>query len=158
MENWKDCVGFENLYQVSNLGNVRSLKCNRVKLMKKSINSKKYQYVCFLKDKQKYNCRVHRLVGDAFLVPVADKLTIDHIDHNTLNNNVSNLRWADMTDQRINTKCYSNTGHKNISQSVISKQFHVVIKRYKVMLLNVAFSTLEEAILGRDEFLTNLNS
>jgi hypothetical protein len=85
-------------------------------------------------------------VGEAFLVPIAGKLTIDHIDNNPSNNNLSNLRWADYTDQRINTKSYSNTGHKNISQSTISNKFHLVIKRYSVMLLNVAFDTVEEAL------------
>lgn len=158
MENWKDCAGFENLYQISNLGNVRSLKCNKVKPIKKGNDGKGYQSVSFMKDKAKYSRKVHRLVGEAFLVPIADKLTIDHIDQNPSNNNVSNLRWADNTDQRINTKSYSNTGHKNISQSTVSKQFHVVIKRYKVMLLNVAFNNLEEAIKCRDEFLTNLEA
>jgi len=158
MENWKDCVGFENLYQISNLGNVRSLKCNKVKPIKKGDDGKGYEAVCFQKDKKKYTLKVHRLVGQAFLIPIAGKTTIDHIDQNPSNNNVSNLRWADYTDQRINTKCYSNTGHKNISQSTISNKFHVVIKRYKIMLLNSAFDTLEEAIKGRDEFLKNLET
>tara|TARA_R110000868_G_scaffold216742_1_gene466900 strand:+ start:71 stop:550 length:480 start_codon:yes stop_codon:yes gene_type:complete len=156
MENWKDCAGFENMYQISNLGNVRSLKYNKVKPIKKGNDGKGYQSVSFMKDNAKYTRKVHRLVGEAFLVPVVGKTTIDHIDQNPSNNNVCNLRWADYTDQRINTKCYSNTGHKNISKSFISNHFHVVIKRYKSMLLNVAFPTLEEAIKGRDEFLKNL--
>jgi len=158
MENWKDCVGFENLYQISNLGNVRSFKCNKVKPLKKFTDGKKYQCVTFVKDKKKYNRSIHRLVGEAFLVPIAGKLTIDHIDNNPSNNNLSNLRWADYTDQRINTKSYSNTGHKNISMSTVSNRFHVVIKRYSVMLLNVAFDTIEEAIKRRDEFLSNLEA
>jgi hypothetical protein len=156
MEYWKPVVGFGNLYEVSNRGNVRSLKCGRVRLMKKCINKKNYEKLCLVKDNIKHTLSVHRLVGEAFLEPVEGKTTIDHIDRNTLNNNVSNLRWADMTDQCINRTQYSNTGEKNISQHIRSGQYHVVIRRYGMILLNVAFNTIEDAIKGRDEFLSML--
>ncbi len=156
MENWKSVVGFEDLYEVSNRGNVRSLKCGRVKSMKKVKNSKGYEKLCLVKDKKKYTVSVHRLVGDAFLMPIEGKTTIDHIDQNPSNNNLTNLRWADMTDQGINRGQYSNTGHKNISQSKVSGFYHIVIRRYGIILLNMCFSTLEDAIKGRDEFLLTL--
>jgi hypothetical protein len=156
MENWKSVVGFEGLYEVSDRGNVRSLKCGRVRLMKKCKDEKKYVRLCLMKDKVKHTLSVHRLVGTAFLMPIEGKTTIDHIDQNPSNNNLGNLRWADQTDQCINRKQYSNTGEKNISQSVTTRQYHVVIKRYGTMLLNVSFNTLEDAIIGRDEFLSTL--
>ena len=119
-------------------------------------NKKNYENLCLVKNKMKHTAAVHRLVGSAFLVPVEGKTTIDHIDQNPSNNNLGNLRWADQTDQGINRKQYSNTGEKNISQSIKTDRFHVVIKRYGTMLLNVAFSTIEDAIKGRDEFLATL--
>jgi hypothetical protein len=124
--------------------------------MKKSKNKKNYEHVCLVKDKMKHTLRVHRMVGDAFLMPIEGKTTIDHIDQNPANNNLGNLRWADMTDQGINRKQYSNTGEKNISQSIVSGCYHIVIRRYGTLLLNVSFNTLEDAIKGRDEFLSTL--
>jgi hypothetical protein len=156
MENWKPVVGFEGFYEVSNRGEVRSLKHKKLHYMKKHLGPQNYERICLMKDKKKHSVSVHRLVGCAFLVPVDGKTTIDHIDNNPKNNNVTNLRWADMTDQCINRGGYSNSGVKNISQSKVSGQYHVVIKRYGTMLLNVAFGTLEDAIKGRDEFLSTL--
>ena len=156
MEVWRSCVGFEGSYEVSNHGNVRSLKCGRVRVMKKSRNPENYEKLCLVKRKEKYTVSVHRLVGDAFLESVEGKTTIDHIDQNPSNNHVSNLRWADATDQNINRKQYSNTGHKNISWSSVSGNFHVLVRRYGTILLNVSFNNIQDAIKGRDEFLATL--
>jgi hypothetical protein len=156
MENWKSVVGFEGLYEVSDRGNVRSLKCGRVRRMKTCKDKKNYERLCLVKDKMKHTVAVHRLMGMAFLMPVEGKTTIDHIDQNPSNNILGNLRWADQTDQCINRAQYSNTGEKNISQSIRTEQFHVVIRRYGTILLNVAFNTIEDAIKGRDEFLSTL--
>jgi hypothetical protein len=152
MELWNPIPGFEKLYQVSNEGRVMSLKCGRTKLMKTPLCNN-YPSVCLMKDKIKYTCRVHRLVAEAFLEPVPNKPEIDHIDRNPKNNRISNLRYADRSEQAINRGAYSNTGHKNISQHQFTGWFHVVIRRHGVVLLNTAHSTLEEAIFQRDAYL-----
>lgn len=156
MEHWKSVVGYEGLYEVSNHGSVRSLKCGRIREMSKARNPKNYEFVCLMKEGTKNTCRVHRMVGEAFLPPVEGKETIDHIDRNPQNNHVSNLRWADSTEQNINRNTQSNTNHKNISQSVITGNYHVVIRRYGNMLMNAAFHSLDEAIAARDEYLSSL--
>jgi len=152
MELWNPIRGFETLYQVSSEGRVMSLKCGRTKLMK-TPTANGYPSVCLIKDKIKYSCRVHRLVAEAFLQPVQDKPEIDHIDRNPSNNRVVNLRYADRSDQCINRGAYSNTGHKNISQHLSSGWYHTLIKRRGMIVLNVAHSTLEEAIFNRDAYL-----
>lgn len=158
METWKPVKNFDGLYEVSNRGNVRSLKCGRVRAMKKCRDPNNYERLCLVKNKMKFSVSVHRMVGEAFLIPVDGKTTIDHIDKNPSNNDLSNLRWADMTDQGINRNQYSNTGEKNISQSIVSGFFHVVIRRYGTILLNTSFNNLEDAIKGRDEFISFLET
>jgi len=152
MELWNPVRGFEDLYQISNQGRVMSLKCGRTKLMKTPLSGG-YPCVCLVKEKTKHSLRVHRLVAEAFLEPVDNKPEIDHIDRNRTNNHVSNLRYADRSDQAINRGAYSNTGHKNISQHQFSGWYHVLIKRHGVIVLNSAHSTLEEAIFNRDAYL-----
>jgi hypothetical protein len=152
MELWNPIRGFENLYQVSNEGRVMSLKCNRTKIMK-TPPCNGYPAVCLVKDKIKHTCRVHRLVAEAFLQPVPNKTEIDHKDRNPKNNRVSNLRYADRSEQAINRGAYSNTGHKNISQHYETGWFHIVIKRQGTIFVNTAHSSLEEAIFQRDAYL-----
>lgn len=96
-EVWKPIVGYEGLYEVSNLGRVKTLKINndkarhqKTKILKQCKNSSGYLIVN-LSNKTK---RVHRLVAMTF-IPNPNKLPIiNHKDGNKLNNNVSNLEWC----------------------------------------------------------------
>jgi hypothetical protein len=98
-EIWKDIPRYKGLYQVSNLGNVKSLPrevCNyrgcfisKEKFLKQRI-SKNYHSVR-IKNK---TIRVHQLVAMAFLnhTPCGHKLVVDHINHNKLDNRLENLQ------------------------------------------------------------------
>jgi len=110
MENeiWKDVVGYEGLYQVSNLGRVRSLDryielSNQYKLHKRfvkgkllnpSLNTYGYPHVGLIKDKKQKTVVVHRLVAEAFLDNPLNKKEVNHIDENKENAKLSNLEWA----------------------------------------------------------------
>lgn len=96
MEIWKDIKGYEGLYQVSNLGNVKSLNYNKTKkekVMKPYKDSQGYLQV-ELKGKAHI---VHLLVARAFIPQEENKMEINHKDKNKLNNNVNNLEWCDRT-------------------------------------------------------------
>lgn len=106
MEVWKDIKGYEGLYQVSNLGNVRSLdrsvkRANgrlkkKGKLLKLTPNSSGYLRVLLKADGVGKYWFVHRLVALHFVDnPRESKNNIvNHLDCNFLNNSVDNLEWT----------------------------------------------------------------
>ena len=101
-EIWKDIEGYEGLYQVSNLGRVKSLDKKRLnsdaiikgKILKPWDNSHGYLQVKFLKDGTKKMPKVHRLVAQAFLRSDNERNFVNHIDGNKSNNNIDNLEWV----------------------------------------------------------------
>lgn len=92
-EIWKDIKGYENLYQVSNFGNVKSFY-NKSHLLKLKPDKYGYISVTLVKEKKKKRKRVHRLVAEAFIENTNNYLVINHIDGNKQNNNVNNLEWC----------------------------------------------------------------
>lgn len=100
-EVWRSVLEYEGLYEVSNLGRVRSLprySCKqRIKGRMLKPSGWPYLHVTLHRDGSYKNAMVHRLVAQAFL-PNPDNLSeVDHIDHNRFNNSVDNLRWVDAT-------------------------------------------------------------
>lgn len=96
-EIWKDIAGFEGLYQVSNLGNVRSLNYARKHIIKNltpHLGTNGYLRICFHKRPLHLGREVHRLVAEAFLPNQNNLPQVNHIDENRLNNRVENLEWC----------------------------------------------------------------
>lgn len=117
-EYWKPIFNYEGLYEVSNLGNVRSLnyyrKSGKIKVLKVSVKKNGYRQVVLCKNKIKKSYNVHRLVAEAF-IPNPDKLPeVDHIIpvSNGGTDEVWNLRWVIHPDNMNN-----NISRKNISNS-----------------------------------------
>lgn len=101
MEEWKDIEGYEGLYQVSNLGNVKSLgnnKSRKEKLLKPGKNKSNYLTVVLCKNGEHKTCKVHRLVANAFIPKIDGKTHVDHIDGNPSNNVYTNLRWCSQAE------------------------------------------------------------
>lgn len=93
-EIWKPVVGFEGLYEVSNLGRVKSLprRTTRGGLMTLDYHLTGYVYVGLSDGKRKKTCRVHRLVLEAFTDYRSGRgLVIDHKDCDKTNNRLDNL-------------------------------------------------------------------
>ena len=99
-EIWKKIItpdGIYENYQVSNLGNIRSLNYNHTgkeKILKQNENRYGYMQVRLCKNSETKNYTVHRLVAMAFMPNVMNYKCIDHRDTNKHNNNVLNLVWC----------------------------------------------------------------
>lgn len=96
-EIWKDVPEYEGTYQISNLGNIRSLNYNnnkKTKNISQRIHKNGYLTVTICKNKIKKNKSVHRLVALAFLPNPNNYKCVNHIDGNKLNNYVENLEWC----------------------------------------------------------------
>ena len=97
IEIWRDIIGYEGMYQISNTGNVKSLvrKNNKVeKILKPAINTEGYKHVILFKNKVSHNTRIHRLVARHFIENPLNKKCVNHIDGVKTNNNVTNLEWV----------------------------------------------------------------
>lgn len=104
-EQWKDIKGYEELYQVSNLGKIKSLpriKQNgtgcyytKEKILKPRKDKNGYHTVILWKDKKGKSFKIHRLVAMTFIENPNNYPEVNHKDENKKNNSVSNLEWCD---------------------------------------------------------------
>ena len=115
-EIWKDIQGYEGLYQVSNLGRVKSLGRNvkrpltkigyvwqPERILKGRKDTKGYLRVVLYKDQISKGFKVHRLVAVAFIPNPENKPEVDHINRDVSDNNVKNLRWASHKENMNNS-------------------------------------------------------
>lgn len=107
MEEWRDIKCFEGIYQVSNLGRVKSLDRKKIqfngynysektykgKILKPAI-VRYYERVLLQNKDIKKNYFIHRLVAEAFIPNPNNYNCVNHKDENKLNNNVENLEWC----------------------------------------------------------------
>lgn len=109
VEVWKDVVGFEAHYEVSNLGQVKRKKGlthyidGRIArfsetILKPTIDKKGYEKVYLSVGSKKHSKRVHRIVAIAFIPNSENKAHVNHIDCDKRNNSVQNLEWMTNTE------------------------------------------------------------
>lgn len=92
---WKDIIGYEGLYQISNCGEVKSYVRKGGDKLKQVVDHQGYKSVVLCKKKVKRRFKIHRLVAKAFIPNFYNLPVINHIDENKSNNKVNNLEWCD---------------------------------------------------------------
>lgn len=165
MEIWKDIDGYEGLYQVSNLGRIKSFVKWDVynkyhyeeRILKPFKNNKGYLEISLVKDKTRSNKFIHRLVANAFIPKIQGKNIVNHKDFNPLNNNVENLEWVTQKENTIysveNMKHRKSITHSNTNEKYIT--YRESQKKYRITIDKKEYSakTLKEAIILRNKIL-----
>ena len=105
MEQWKDIKGYDGHYQISNLGNVKSIKKQQHKILVQFLCGSGYLKFSLSLNSTVKNKMVHRLVAESFL-GLNEDMQVNHIDENKLNNNLSNLEYV---SGRVNIQKYYST-------------------------------------------------
>lgn len=121
METWKSIVGYEGCYEVSNAGNVRSVRrincygrlCGGITLIPHENSRTGYAQVSLCKDGVRRMYSVHRLVALAFVSMRDGANTVNHKNENKLDNRAENLEWVSLPENlRYGTHTLRATAHK----------------------------------------------
>ena len=126
---WRDVVGYEGLYKVSEYGDVLSLNYNHTgnkKLLKQNNDGRGYLQVDLYKNGSSKKCKIHKIVATAFCEGADYFSVVNHMDEDKTNNHYSNLEWC--------------TSEYNTRYSL-----YKVEKRVKCVELNKEFKSLTEA-------------
>lgn len=119
LEEWKEVPGFEEIYEVSTTGRVRSLdrvvdhpvsikKTVRGRELKPARKKSGYYHVNLQKGGKQHTKYIHRLVLEVFVSPCPEGMECRHLDYDQSNNNLSNLEWGthkeNCLDRSLNRK------------------------------------------------------
>jgi len=136
-------------YEVNNVGEVRNIETLRI--LKSFKNNQGYFNVNLCKNGIKKEFLVHRLVALAFIENPENKLCVDHRDGNKTNNNLTNLRWATLSENSRNRKIdITNTsGTKGVSFYKRNNKWRTQIRINEKNIHLGYFETIEDAIEAR---------
>lgn len=131
-EIWKPVTGYEGLYEVSNLGRVKSLRNNII--MKDFLSNKGYKLIKLSKEKARKAYSIHRLLAQAFISNKENKKYINHLNGIRNDNNINNLEWVTGRENNLHTSriMKRNTGETHGSAKLKKKD----ILEIRIMLRN----------------------
>ena len=155
-EEWRDIKGYEGLYQISNLGRIKSLKDNHGKYREKILkpgNSNGYFYVDLCKNSKGKLFKIHRLVAIHFIENPNNYPEVNHKDENSTNNCVDNLEWC--------TREYNNsygTRNKRASEKLKGSK-NPKSRKVQCITTGKKFNTIREAgeYYGLSQSITDVN-
>ena len=142
METWKSIAGYEGIYEVSDLGRIKSLKHGNERILKPGKQTCGYLQVCLRKDGHTKRLFVHRLVADAFIQNPNNLETVNHKDEVKTNNVASNLEWMSQKDN-LNY----GTHNKRMAEA-LSKQVQMLDKSTDELLATFPSTMEAERVTG----------
>jgi len=145
MENWRPIENYEN-YLISNLGEVKNIK--RDKKLSLNLSKDNRVSVVLYKNNKGKRIRIHRLVAKAFIENPENKPQIDHIDRNSSNNRVDNLRWATCRENQLNKGISKNnrSGAKGVWWDKINSKWIAKISLNNKMLYIGSYFNFDDAV------------
>ena len=170
-EIWKDIKDYEGIYQVSNLGRVKSIarkvkysrgnhsyyQYQQERLLSANQKSNGYLEYSLYKDSKRTHKYIHRLVADAFIDNSNNLPVVNHIDEDKQNNKVDNLEWCTVSynntyGTRIDRKV-KNTDYRKNSRKIIGEKNNIRIVFYSIVaakkITNINRSSIESVLSGR---------
>lgn len=99
-EEWKPVKGYEDFYQISNLGNISNYR----KVLKPFINNSGYQVIDLRVNGIRKKFLIHRLVAKHVIVNPQNLKVVNHKDGNKLNNSVDNLEWCTNSENILHAR------------------------------------------------------
>jgi hypothetical protein len=173
MEIWKDIIDYEGIYQISNLGRVKSLErtvfVNRKKgayfltykekIMKNFCDSYGYFMIALMKDGKKKTKKIHKLVAIAFLghTPCGYNEVVDHINNNHKDNRVENLRLVTARENTYKDKPIGKYT-SNYKGVYYDKSQNKWIARINIKFESFNLGSFKNEIDARDKYLLALNN
>lgn len=153
---WKDVIGFEGLYYISEYGDIRSSYKSK-KILKPKKDKDGYSGVALFKSGKHHHLRVHRLVAQAFLENPDNLPVVNHKDLDVRNNHYSNLEWCTPTH---NTKhYYENRDSKRVLSSLSKEELISLVEQYQagksqkelksIFNLDCRADAISEVVTGR---------
>lgn len=153
-EEWRPVVGWEDYYMVSSFGRVVSLirfkrfsdrngyyTKPRIKIQTLGFGKDPYYVVQLNNNNEQHTYKTHRLVAEAFIPNPNNLNEVDHINRNTKDNRVCNLRWCSHKENmnNKNTTSYMSSVHKgklllNSRKPVVCLKNNSVIKTYNYVV------------------------
>jgi hypothetical protein len=152
IEIWKNIPNYEGLYQISNLGNVKSFprhgtRTKEERILKQSLDTSGYPQVCLTKNSNKKTWLIHILLGKLFIDNPHNKPEINHKDGIKTNYSLDNLEWNTKKENMIHavknglhTRGESHSSSKLTEKKVLKIRELYASKAYSISKLSNLFS------------------
>jgi len=138
-EIWKSVIGYEGLYEVSNLGRIKSLpkKQQRNTIILRPVKYSKYNHliVCLVNDKIRKMHTIHKLVLNAFIGPRPSGMECRHLDSNARNNTLENLKWGTPKENCLDRIKLNRQYVFDVKNSIGSKNIKAKLNEWQVRII-----------------------
>lgn len=148
-EIWKYIQGYEGLYQISNLGRVKSLNYNHTKkekILQYRINERGYKYISLCVNNIRKSFKIHRLVAEAFIPNPHNYPCINHKDEDKTNNCVDNLEWC--------TYKYNSNYGTAIKRRVANTDYKAIVAKidYKAIAAKIDYKEVSRKRVANTDY------